>query len=325
MRIFVTGIDGFVGRHLAAHLAAKGNRIWGCAGAAGARVAGAEHVVACDVRDEAAVAGAIGEAEPEAVVHLAGQTSNAAAFDRAAETFAVNVLGAVNVLEACRAAGVERVLLVTSAEAYGEGDPSAGLTTEDAPLAPVTPYGASKAAQDVVGYQVWRTYGLSVIRARPCPHTGPGQDPRFVFPSVARGVALAEAGLGPEEIELGALDVVRDVTDVRDVVEAYERLLALGAPGEAYNVCRGDSRPLRAWLAAFADQARRPVRFVSRPERLRLADVRWLAADPAKLRDATGWRPRVEWEETVRDLLDEWRSRVAQEATVPEKGRHANA
>ena len=220
MRIFVTGIDGFVGRHLAAHLAAKGHEVGGCAGSPEAKVAGAERVVACDVRDEPAVAAAIGEASPEALVHLAGQTSNAASFERTAETFEVNVLGAVHVLDACRAAGVDRVLLVTSAEAYGERDPSEGLASEEAPLAPVTPYGASKAAQDLVGYQAWCTYGLGVIRARPYPHTGPGQDPRFVFPSVARRVALAEAGLGSDEIELGALDVVRDVGDVRDVVEA---------------------------------------------------------------------------------------------------------
>lgn len=324
MRAFLTGIDGFAGRHLAARLAAEGHDVHGLALAPETVVPGAGRVLAADVRDAGAVASAIAEARPEAVVHLAGQTSNAIAFERPAETFVVNVIGTVNVLEACRAAGVTQVLLVTSGEVYGDRDP-ARPAAEDAPLAPITPYAASKAAQDLLGYQYWRTSGLAIVRARAYPHTGPGQSPGFVFPSVARRIALAEADRGPAEIELGRIDLARDVTDVRDVVGAYARLLECGAPGEAYNVCRGQARTLREWLEPFAILARTPVRFVSRRERFRPADLVWLAGDPSKIMETTGWRPNIAWEDTVRDLLEEWRVKVAEAAAVPAGGGRARA
>jgi GDP-4-dehydro-6-deoxy-D-mannose reductase len=324
MHIFVTGIDGFVGRHLAERWAAAGHVVDGLT-LGTAEVAGARKVVACDVLDAHAVERAVREAGPQALVHLAGQTSNAAAFERPVETFAINVLGTVHVLEAARRAEVERVLIVTTGEVYGGGDPGAGPTPESAPLAPVTPYGASKAAQDLIGYQYGRGSTMSVVRARSFPHTGPGQDPRFVFPSVARRIALAEAGSGPEEIELGDLDVARDVIDVRDVVEAYDRLLEAGEPGEAYNVCRGEGRTLRERLETFSALARRPVRFVSRRERFRPADIAWLVGDPAKIMTRTGWQPRISWEDTVQDMLEEWRARVNVEAAVAGGGRDASA
>lgn len=326
MRVFVTGIDGFVGRHLAERLSAAGHAVEGLAATPARSVPGAARVVRCDVRDADAVRSAIGAARPEALVHLAGQTSNATAFERPAETFAVNVLGTVHVLEACARADVRRILLVTSGEVYGERDPRERPATESAPLAPITPYGASKAAQDLVGHQYARSHALEVVRARAYLHTGPGQEPRFLFPSVARRIALAETGRGPSEIELGRTDAGRDVSDVRDVVEAYTLLLERGSAGEAYNVCRGESRSLDAWLATFAAAARRPVSFVSRPERFRPADIGWMAGDPAKIAAATGWRARIAWETTVRDILDEWRARVDEEAPLAEGGgRHANA
>jgi GDP-4-dehydro-6-deoxy-D-mannose reductase len=324
MRILVTGIDGFVGRHLAERWAAEGHVVEGLA-LTTVEVAGADRVIVGDVRDAEAVALAVREARPEAVVHLAGQTSNAVGFERPAETFAINVLGTIHVLEAARASGVARILLVTSGEVYGECDPAAGPVAESAPLAPVTPYGASKAAQDLIGYQYARSFGVAVVRARSFPHTGPGQDSRFVFPSVARRIALAEAGLGPAEIELGNLDVVRDVIDVRDVVEAYARLLDRGEPGEVYNVCRGVGLTLGQRLEAFAERARTPVRFLSRRERFRAADIAWLVGDPGKTAARTGWRPHIEWEDTVQDLLEEWRVNVSMEAVVAGGSRDASA
>jgi GDP-4-dehydro-6-deoxy-D-mannose reductase len=333
MRVFLTGIDGFVGRHLTTRLAADGHSVRGLAGSPHSDVPAAEHVVAGDVLDGQGVLAAIEEARPEAVVHLAGQASNAFALERPAETFSVNVVGTIQVFEACRALGVSRVLVVTSGEAYGERDPAEGPTVESAPFAPVTPYGASKAAQDLVGFQYWRSYDLPVVRARSYLHTGPGQHPRFVFPSVARRIALAEEGRAPAEIELGSLTVSRDVSDVRDVVEAYRLLLMSGQPGEAYNVCRGETRPISAWLEAFAALSRTGVTFVSRSERIRRADLPWMAGDPSKIRNAVGWHTRIAWEQTARDLLDEWRSRISDEpasteldeAALTEEARHAKA
>jgi GDP-4-dehydro-6-deoxy-D-mannose reductase len=321
MRTFLTGIDGFAGRHLTARLSSEGHSVWGLAGTSETDVAGAEHVVVGDVLDREAIHAAIEEAQPKSVVHLAGQASNALSFERPVETFAVNLMGTIHVFEACRAMDVGCVLVVTSGEAYGERDPAEGPMDESVPFAPVTPYGASKAAQDLLGYQYARSYGLPVIRARSFTHTGPGQHPRFVFPSVARRIALAEEGLAPAEIELGSLTVSRDLSDVRDVVEAYRLLLFRGQPGEAYNVCRGETRTLQAWLGEFAAQSRVPIKFVSRSERFRPCDISWMAGDPSKVRDAVGWNPRISWEETTRELLDEWRARITCERG---QGSHAS-
>lgn len=310
MRVFITGIEGFVGRHLGVRLTADGHEVVGSV-LAEERLAGAPGaVVAFDVRDAAAVARAIGAAGADAVVHLAGEASVGRSFADPATTFAVNADGALNVLEACRKARTGRVLLVTSCEVYGAPDPDRGPVAEAAPLAPISPYGASKAAQDLLGQQYWLGYRLPVVRARPFPHTGPGHRPPYLFPSVARRIAEAEAGSGAAEIAVGAVDVVRDLLDVRDVVDAYARLLEAGRPGAAYNVATGRAREMRVALGRLLDLARAPVRLTTDPERRRPADFAWLVGDPARLEEATGWRPRIAWETTVEELLDEQRSRV---------------
>lgn len=313
MRIFLTGIDGFVGRHLTRRLAEVGHAVEGLTQTAGRPVEGAGSVAVADVRDAEAVRAAIARARPEALVHLAGQTSVAEGFRDPVETFRVNAMGTLNVLEACRETGVGRALVVSSSEVYGESDPADGPVSESAPLAPVTPYGASKAAQDLIAAQYPRGFGLPVIRVRAFPHTGPGHDPRFVFPSVARRIARAEAGLGPAEIEIGWLGATRDVTDVRDVVRAYEALLENGRPGEAYNVCGGEGRTIGEALEPLLAAAERPVRLVRDDDRLRPAEVTWMVGNPDKIRRETGWRPEIPWEDTARDLLDDWRARTAEE------------
>ena len=312
MRIFLTGIDGFAGRHLTALLAAEGHAVVGSSLEPG-EVAGAGRVWRADVRDPDAVEAAIGEARPDALVHLAAQTSVAAAFGRPGETFAVNAMGTLHVLEACRRAGVERVLVVTSSEVYGRRAAADGPVAESAPLAPVSPYGASKAAQDLIGAQYWRGYDLQVVRVRAFPHTGPGQDPRFVFPSVARRIAMAEAGRGPAAIAIGNLDPTRDVSHVRDVVEAYALLLRQGAGGQAYNVCSGVGRTIGEALAVLASLSEVAIEFRVDPMRLRPAEVPWMVGDPSLARETIGWTAVRSWEDTARDLLDHWRERTAQE------------
>ena len=188
---------------------------------------------------------------------------------------------------------------------------------ESAPLEPVSPYGTSKAAQDLIGAQYWRGYGLEVVRARAFPHTGPGQDPRFVFPSVARRIARAEAGLGPAVIEIGNLDPTRDVSHVRDVVEAYVMLLRQGAPGGAYNVCSGVGRTIGEALEILASLSKVEIEFTVDTSRLRPAEVPWMVGDPRLARETIGWVATRSWEETARDLLDHWRERVESEPEIP--------
>lgn len=310
MRVFITGIEGFVGGHLAATLAAHGHSVWGSALSAASAEPPAR-VVELDVRDADAVFRAIDEAQPDVVVHLAGKASVAASFEEPIATYEVNAGGALHIVEACRRNDVGRILLVTSCEVYGDVDPADGPVPESRPMAPVSPYGGSKAAQDLLGGQYRRAFGLPIVRARPFPHTGAGQREPYLFPSVARRIAEAEAGLGPETIAVGNVDVVRDVLDVRDVIAAYLLLMERGRAGEVYNVCRGRGRSLRESLEELCGLAHRPVRLEVDHSRKRPVEIAWMVGDPAKLRSEMGWGPRIEWKETANDLLEEARARLA--------------
>ncbi|MCK5439075.1 MAG: GDP-mannose 4,6-dehydratase [Gemmatimonadetes bacterium] len=316
MRIFITGIEGFVGRHLAARLAAEGDTVVGSVYRPELAIDGAEEVFQFDVRDRVGVGVAIAGARPDVVVHLAGETSVGKSFNDPATTFDVNAVGAINVLEACREASVGRVLLVTSCEVYGDPDPSHGPIVETAALIPINPYGASKVAQDVLGYQYWRSFGVPVVRARPFPHTGPGQADQYLFPSVARRIALAETGCGPATITVGNIATIRDLLDVRDVVEAYVGLIRSGEPGAVYNVCSGEEHRLAEALSTLCDLAETPVRIEVDSVQRRPADFEWMVGDPTELKATTDWRPHVRWEETMRDLLLDVRTRLEADAPV---------
>jgi GDP-4-dehydro-6-deoxy-D-mannose reductase len=316
MRILITGIEGFVGRHLAARLAADGHTVVGSVYRSASTISGAEEVTQLDIRDRIGVTAAITDARPDVVVHLAGETSVGDSFRDPATTFDVNAVGAINVLEACRQASVGRILLVTSCEVYGDPDPRQGLIVETAPLVPINPYGASKVAQDVLGYQYWRSFGVPVVRARPFPHTGPGQASQYLFPSVARRIALAETGRGPATISVGNVATIRDLLDVRDVVDAYVGLIEAGEPGAVYNVCSGKEHRLVEALDMLCGLAKTPVRIEVDSGQRRPADFAWMVGDPTELKAATGWRPRVRWEQTMRDLLSDMRTRVDADAPI---------
>ncbi len=305
--ILITGASGFVGPHLARVLAARGARVVGLAAAAapaGLTLA-AWHTT--DVLDREALARAIAASRPDAVVHLAGQSSAARSFEQPVETFRLNVTGTWNLLEGVREhAPRARTLIVGSGEVYGplaEGARAA----EDAPFNPVSPYGLSKAAADALAELHARAHGLDVVRTRSFGHTGPGQESRFVVPSFARQIAAIERGAEPV-LRVGNLEVSRDLTDVRDIVRAYVLLLERGKPGEAYNVCRGVTVRLADMVRMLAGRSRVPVRIEVDPARVRAADVAWLAGDPAKLERDTGWRAEIAFERTLDDVLEEWRS-----------------
>jgi GDP-4-dehydro-6-deoxy-D-mannose reductase len=305
MRVFITGIEGFVGRHLAVRLRTAGHEVTGSTLQRG----DADPFVEMDVRDLDQVQRAIGAARPEVLFHLAGEASVGTSFRRPVETFEVNSAGALNVLEACRRAATGRVVLVTSCEVYGDLDPADGPAAETRPMAPISPYGASKADQDLLGEQYARSFGLDVVRLRSFPHTGPGQSEPYLFPSVARRIAEAEAADGPATVTVGHVDVVRDLLDVRDVARAYVLLMEHGRAGEAYNVCRGRGRVLREMLEELCGLARVPVRLEVDRSRRRPADTTWMVGDPTKLREETEWRPVIEWRETADDLLEDARTR----------------
>ncbi|HEX7097563.1 MAG TPA: GDP-mannose 4,6-dehydratase [Acidimicrobiales bacterium] len=299
MRALVIGASGFVGRHLVAHLRDAGDDVVGSDRASGGP----------DICEAEAIIAHIAEVQPEVVYHLAGQSDVALSWSDPILTYRTNVEGLINVLEGCRRAGVAKVLVVTSADVYGNVSPDQLPLTEQSPMRPVSPYGASKVAAEYVCLQAYLGHGMHVVRARPFTHIGPGQSDRFVASALASRIAKAERD-GIDEISVGSLDARRDFTDVRDVVRAYRLLARSGVAGEAYNICTGSDISIRELADTLVAQAKRPVRLVPDPALLRPADVAVLRGDATKLHQLTGWKAEIPLSVTLGDLLEDWRARV---------------
>jgi GDP-4-dehydro-6-deoxy-D-mannose reductase len=262
-----------------------------------------------DIVDAAALTDAVVAAKPEAVYHLAGAADVGGSWTAPRETFLANALGTLNVLEASRQAGADRVLAVTSADVYGRVTQDELPLDEHQPLRPVSPYAASKVAADALAQQAWLGHRLPVVRVRAFNHLGPGQSDRFVAPSLAARIARNERD-GGDEVPIGNMTPLRDVTDVRDVVRAYRLLMDAGEAGAVYNVCRGSAVSVEQIAQALLGMAARPMRLVSDPGLQRPVDIPVLVGDNGALRRATGWEPTIPLEQTLADVLADWRARL---------------
>jgi GDP-4-dehydro-6-deoxy-D-mannose reductase len=262
------------------------------------------------VTDPALIAADLKAAQPDVVYHLAALTHVGQSWREPAETFRVNAMGTLNLLEAAASCEVPPVvLMVSSAEVYGPA-PAAARLDEHAELRPVTPYAVSKVAAEFLGLQAFLGRGLRVIRARAFNHVGPGQVDDFVVSALARRMVEAELNNGGE-VQVGNLTASRDFTDVRDVVRAYRLLATNGVAGEAYNVCSGQAISIAALAEQMAGLLSCEVRFVEDPDLFRPVEVPVLVGDASKLVAATGWHPTIELATTLSDVLDYWRRRLA--------------
>jgi GDP-4-dehydro-6-deoxy-D-mannose reductase len=321
MRFFITGISGFAGRHLAAHLLDLGHSVGGVARPdealeslrhpGGGRLAAA-NVDACDIRDRIRLREALGRAQPEGVFHLAAVTFVPKTIERPELAYEVNFLGTVELLAAVReVAPRARVVLVTTGEIYGAIDPARDLPiVETQPLRPLSPYSVSKAAADLAGFEAYWSESLDVVRARPFNHTGPGQPPEFVCSEFARSLVAAEMGSGPSTLRVGNLDVERDFSDVRDVVRGYVALFERGSSGEAYNLGSGEATPVRAILEELRRLCRARVAVEADPRKQRPREIPRIVGSIDKITAATAWRPAITLSRTLADLMDDWRARL---------------
>ena len=299
MRALVTGATGFVGPHLLAHLRECGDEVILPGDAHGA----------FDITDRTDVSRVFDAERPEVVYHLAAWSDVGASWRDPTACLRVNVEGTANVLDAARACGVRRVLVVGSSEEYGRIDLEHPRLREDAPLRPITPYGASKVAASFVALQAWVGAGLETVRVRAFSHTGAGQSERFVVPALAHRIVAAERAHATT-ISAGAREPVRDLSDVRDVVRAYRLLIERGEPGEAYNVCRGTGVSIGEIADRLVARAGGHLDIVVDASLLRTVEVPRLVGDPTKLIEATGWSPRHTLDETLDAVLAYARARA---------------
>jgi GDP-4-dehydro-6-deoxy-D-mannose reductase len=249
------------------------------------------------------------DAAPDAICHLAALASVGASWGSSAVTYQVNTVGTANVLDAALAcARHPRVLLISSSEVYGRVQPADLPVTEDQPLAPVSPYAASKAAAEMIAIQTGLGAGLEVVRARPFNHTGPGQRNDFVVPALAEQIAGAVAS-GADHLSTGNLDARRDLSDVRDVVRAYRLLLTDGQPGQVYNICRGEAVSIRHLAERLLALAGVDMPIVVDPARVRPVEIPELRGDRRRVGEATGWKPEIDLDRTLADVLAFWQNR----------------
>jgi GDP-4-dehydro-6-deoxy-D-mannose reductase len=203
------------------------------------------------------------------------------------------------------------VIVVCSAEEYGYVDPDDVPVNEKQPFRPGNPYAVSKIAQDMLAYQYALAWDMRIVRLRPFNHFGPGQSDRFVLSSFARQIAEAEAGRIEPVVLTGNLDARRDFLDVRDVARAYRLAADHGESGGVYNIATGRAWQIGALLRQLLDMARVRLDVRHDPARMRPSDVPILSGDATRFSQLTGWRPEIPISQSLADMLDDWRRRIA--------------
>ena len=293
MKRLLTGAHGFVGQHVQA-------------------------AVSCtplppevDLRDRQTLAAAVARIRPEAVIHLAAQSFVPASFENPRETFDINLMGTLNLLEALQAADFQgRMLFVGSGDIYGQVPEVELPVREEHPLHPRNPYAVSKIAAEALCYQWSQTSGFEIIMVRPFNHIGPGQSARFAIADFAKQVMEIRLNRRAPVLQVGDIDVTRDFTDVRDVVHAYTLLLDQGQNGGIYNICSGQEYRIRRLLEQLIALAGIDAKIEQDPARLRPAEQRRMVASFDRLQRDTGWRPTISMEQSLQDLLNDWEKQL---------------
>lgn len=316
-KALITGITGFVGPHLAHFLSCQGNvEILGTYLMpeqlhAVESIKSHAKLYQMDLSDPQSVNTLIAQTQPDYIFHLAAQSNVALSWKEPAQTFDVNVLGTIHLLEAIRNASLDPVIQIAcSSEQYGLVPEEHLPVTEETPFHPLSPYAVSRVTIDLMGYQYFKSYGMRIIRTRAFNHTGPGQNDQFVCSRFAKTVAEIEKGMRKPILTVGNLDAIRDFTDVRDMVRAYALSVMHGTPGEAYVIASGIGRSIKKVVDILLSLSHEPIRVEKDPALLRPSDVPVLFGDSSKFREATEWQPQITFEQTLEDLLEYWRARV---------------
>jgi GDP-4-dehydro-6-deoxy-D-mannose reductase len=315
MRILITGITGFVGGHLVdALVAAGGHAIAGVSRASAWPAAlkhleGAAELFTAELLDSPRLESILRQVRPDWVFHLAGYANTGTSFREPDQCWRDNLGGTRSLYDAIARTELRpRVLYVSTGLIYGDPDEPDRPCDERTTLKPASPYAASKAAGDLVSYQYTRSPGLDIVRVRLFNQIGPRQSADYALPNFARQVAAIEAGRQEPVIEAkGDLSAQRDITDVRDMVAAFPLLLERGVKGEAYNAGRGETYRIGDLLDKLIATSGVKVEVRQKIEPGRRADTAVTRADARKLRDATGWAPRIPLARSLEDILNDWR------------------
>ena len=319
MKAFITGIAGFAGRHLTEYLRGRGDEV------AGLEIEETDEIAELvktqglkvfygDLRDEEKLAKALKQFKPDIVFHLAAQTSVRFSFENPLETFSVNIVGTLVLMETISRVDLPlKLMVISSSEVYGALTPEECPVAEEHPLKPINPYAVSKATIDLMAYQYYKAYNMPVYIARAFSHSGPWQKTVGVLSDWAFQIAKMDLGFSQPILKVGNMNVKRDYSDVRDVVKAYVDIVEKGKPGEPYNVCSGRGYQLSELLDIYRGLTSKEIIIEPDKSRMRPVDIPILVGSNNKIKRETGWSPSIPIETTLRDTFNYWREYLHEE------------
>jgi len=321
MRTLITGIAGFTGIHLAEYLLSQDREndnidLYGLdtvrnVSKEAQPILDKAKVFTSNILDEEEMKKTLEEIKPDRIFHLAGLTFDPNSYQSPENFYIINVFGTINLLEAVKQVKINPLIHIACSSAeYGLILEKENPVTETNQFRPISPYGISKLAQDMVGYQYYENYGLRIIRTRAFNITGPGEKENFVCSNFARQIALIEKGKQEPTIYVGNLNAKRDFVDIRDVVQAYWLALDKGISGEVYNLCSGKAYSIGGMLNILLGMTKKDIVVKQAPKRMRPSDIPLQVGSFQKFHKQTGWKLIIPLEETLKDLLNYWRGKV---------------
>jgi GDP-4-dehydro-6-deoxy-D-mannose reductase len=322
MRILITGMGGFVGNNLAEYIIKNEfGEVYGTVFSKDGnqelirelqnRLKREVNVLGCDLTKFSEVFYLIHNVKPNIIFHLGALTRVPYSFSSPKEYFRVNVEGTINVLNAVRTIGLDTKIHISgSSEEYGLIYPEELPVKETTPLRPLSPYAASKVAQEMIGWQYHRSYGMNIYLSRCFNIIGPNSDDSMSFATFAKQISEIERGK-KEQLEVGNLSAFRDYVDVRDVCRAYWLLVNKCQAGEVYNIATGVTHSMESILKQLVEMShkKKAIKIVQDKARMRPSDVPLLQGDAKKFSDATGWKPEYTMEKTLKDVMEYWRKK----------------
>ena len=328
MRVLITGGYGFVGRHLARHHVECGDdvavtyhptfeqdakEIIHEAGRPGEiSIPKSIQSFALDVLDKNSINDLIALCQPDAICHLAAISSVPGTENSSSDVLNVNFQGTLSLFDAVAEHSKNtKILFVSSSEVYGDPKPGTLPLTESAEMRPITAYGMSKAAADVAAFKYASRDDIHIVRVRPFPHTGPGQQDIFAISSFAKQIASIKLGQAEPIVKVGNLEAKRDYSDVSDIVRGYREALLNGNSGSAYNLCSGQSYEIQELLNMLIEISEVEVEVQVDPARVRPIDIADSHGSYAKAQKEFGWKPRVELKATLSSLITHWMEKLA--------------
>ena len=318
-RVLITGVSGFAGSHLLDLLVDRKSKyeLYGIVRERSAleRIrhnVGSITLLNCDLVNLGTVLSIMQQVKPDYIYHLAGESSVKLSWGGSLSMVNNNIIATLNILEALRIGKYmeTKILLACSAEEYGLVSEEKIPINEKTPLNPVSPYGVSKAAIDMFGFQYYKSYGLSVIRIRAFNHTGPRRSEIYALSGFAKCIAEIERGVEEPQLYVGNLNAIRDYSDVRDIVRGYELAMDHCEPGEVYNLCSSHGYTIGDILEMMIALSNSNITIVQDQEKMRPIDLPIIVGDNSKFMKITSWKPRIGIERTLQDLLDYWRKQV---------------